>query len=107
MLSARRRPGRSGGLRSCSAAGKLAVIRYPARGTFAAFKGMRKNGLDVLAVYHSHPTTAPVPSRKDVDRNYSEDLMSLIISLAGSGPIMRGWWPASTEYQGPDWSVIG
>ena len=25
--------------------------------------------LDLLAVYHSHPTSEPVPSRRDVDEN--------------------------------------
>src|SRR5262245_39206750 len=32
---------------------------------FRAAKDMRGRGLEIIAVYHSHPTTEPVPSRKD------------------------------------------
>src|SRR5947209_1384872 len=41
------------------------------RSLFEAHRDMWKSGLDVLAVYHSHPTSAAVPSRKDVERNFS------------------------------------
>ena len=72
---------------------------------FAAFKDMRKRGLDVLAVYHSHPTTEPVPSRKDLAQNYSEDVMNLIISLAGPEPEVRAWWLTPSDYREAEWEV--
>src|SRR3954447_4052537 len=40
------------------------------RSMLAAMRDMIARGLDVVAVYHSHPTSRPVPSRKDLDRNY-------------------------------------
>ncbi|HKB37879.1 MAG TPA: M67 family metallopeptidase [Gemmataceae bacterium] len=78
-----------------------------ARGQFAAEKDMRRKGLDVLAVYHSHPTTAPVPSRKDLARNYSKDVVNLIISLAGPEPVVRGWWLTETDYHEAELTVTG
>ena len=76
-------------------------------GNFAADKDMRRKRLDVLAVYHSHPTTAPVPSRKDLARNYSKDVVNLIISLAGPEPVVRGWWLTETDYREAEWTVTG
>lgn len=61
------------------------------RSMFRAEKTRREAGLEFLAVYHSHPTSAPVPSRKDLERNYSEDVMSLIISLQDDFRWMLGW----------------
>src|SRR5687767_2466383 len=48
---------------------------------FKAFKDMRQRNIDVVAVYHSHPTSAPVPSKTDLERNYSPEVINLIISL--------------------------
>jgi len=62
------------------------------RSMFAAHKAMRASGTDVLAVYHSHPTSDPVPSRRDLDRSYSEMVMNLIIGLKAAEPDVRGWW---------------
>jgi proteasome lid subunit RPN8/RPN11 len=69
------------------------------RSMFAAVKAMRAAGTDVLAVYHSHPASAPVPSRRDRERNYSEQVVNLIIGLAGGEPEVRGWWLTATAYR--------
>jgi proteasome lid subunit RPN8/RPN11 len=62
------------------------------RSMFDALRALDRAGLEILAVYHSHPTSAPIPSRTDLDRNYSEDVMNLIISLASDPPLTRAWW---------------
>ncbi len=58
---------------------------------FLAQKDIRQKNLTELAIYHSHPTSAPIPSRKDLARNYSADVMNLIISLESEPPLMRAW----------------
>ena len=54
----------------------------------AAVKDMRANGTRILAVYHSHPASAPVPSKKDIERNYARDVLSVIV---GPGGEVRAW----------------
>ncbi len=74
-------------------------------GLFAAHKDMRLRGLDVLAIYHSHPAAAPVPSRTDLARNYCPGVVYLIISLQTEPALMRGWWLAETTFREAEFIV--
>jgi proteasome lid subunit RPN8/RPN11 len=74
---------------------------------FAAHRAMRGRGLEVLAVYHSHPASPPVPSRTDRARNYSPDVVSLIISLTTTPPTVRGWWLTDQAYREAEWEIGG
>jgi [CysO sulfur-carrier protein]-S-L-cysteine hydrolase len=77
------------------------------RTLFDAYKDMRLHGLDVLAVYHSHPASAPVPSRTDLERNGMGDaVVCLIVSLASTPPLVRGWWLGETDYWEAVWEMI-
>src|SRR5438477_6989417 len=41
----------------------------------AAFRAMRAEALELLSVYHSHPVSSPLPSRRDIERNtYGESV---------------------------------
>jgi proteasome lid subunit RPN8/RPN11 len=63
------------------------------RSILDAHKAMRGAGLVEVAVYHSHPTSDPIPSRKDRDDNpYDEFVMHLILSFKNGQTQMRGWW---------------
>src|SRR5262245_31477596 len=59
----------------------------------------RESGLEFVAVYHSHPTSPPIPSKTDLAEFYWDGHMSLIISLAEPEPEMRGWWLTNTDYR--------
>ena len=76
------------------------------RSMFAAVRDMTSRGLDVLAVYHSHPTSPPVPSKKDLARNYSPEVVNLIVSLTTTPPTVRGWWLTDVEYREAEWEVV-
>jgi proteasome lid subunit RPN8/RPN11 len=73
---------------------------------FVAVRDMRKHNLEVLAVYHSHPTSAPLPSKTDLERNYSPDVVNLIISLHGAEPVMRGWWLTDRDSREAEWVCL-
>jgi [CysO sulfur-carrier protein]-S-L-cysteine hydrolase len=63
-----------------------------AREMFAAHKDMRHRQIDLLAIYHSHPTSEPIPSGTDLEQNsYGTTVVHLIVSLKGSEPILRAW----------------
>jgi len=79
-----------------------------ARDMLAAMKAMRAAGTVELAIYHSHPTSAPVPSRKDLARNFwGETAVHVIVSLAGAEADVRAWWLTETDYRPAEWGVEG
>ena len=75
------------------------------RSMLAAVKDMRTRGIDVLAVYHSHPTSEPIPSKRDLERNYSSQVMNLIVGLAGANPKVAGWWLTESDFFPAEWFV--
>lgn len=82
--------------------------RYNAepRGLFAAHRTIGAAGLELLAIYHSHPTSAPIPSRTDLELNNHPEAVHLIISLQSTLPEMRGWWLEEQRYDEADWRLI-
>lgn len=56
-----------------------------------AFKEMRKNRTDLLAIYHSHPHSPAYPSATDVRLAFYTDVYYLIISLEKEKPIVRAF----------------
>lgn len=70
------------------------------RDMLTAFRTMRERGLELLAIYHSHPTSEAVPSRRDIERNtYGETAAHVIVSLAGSEPVVRAWWLTEMDFR--------
>lgn len=80
--------------------------RSEPRSMFQAIKRMRQENQEILAIYHSHPTSAPVPSRTDLARFYSSDVVHLILGFAGAEPLMRGWWLTESSYEEATWHVV-
>jgi proteasome lid subunit RPN8/RPN11 len=77
-----------------------------AKEMFGAIRDMRHLGTEILAVFHSHPTSEPIPSRTDLERNYSEEVMNLIVGLRECDPVMRGWWLSSKAYRAAEWELL-
>ena len=75
------------------------------RSMFDAYRAMRERETEILAVYHSHPTSDPIPSGKDLERSYSPDVVNVIISLKTGEPEVRSWWLTSTNHQEAEWEL--
>jgi proteasome lid subunit RPN8/RPN11 len=74
---------------------------------FSADRDIRRQGWDVLAIYHSHPTSEPIPSRKDLERNNWPQVVSLIVSLTTTPPTVRAWWLSTESYSEAEWTIQG
>ncbi len=48
---------------------------------FQAFTELEDLGLDLLAIYHSHPDTECYPSRTDIEKAYFTEAIYMIVSL--------------------------
>jgi proteasome lid subunit RPN8/RPN11 len=70
------------------------------RDMLAAFRSMRASGTELLAIYHSHPASAAVPSARDrSDNTYGESVVHVIVGLAGAEPDVRAWWLGETGFR--------
>lgn len=59
-----------------------------------AEKRCRELQLQVLAIFHTHPTSQAIPSQYDIADHYSSEVMCLILSLIETSQPLRGWWIA-------------
>ncbi len=59
---------------------------------FRVIKDIRNCGLEMMAIYHSHPKTQPRPSAEDIRLALTPEVVYVIVSLAGDGePSIRGF----------------
>ena len=59
---------------------------------FKVIKDIREAGLEMLAIYHSHPETPARPSAEDIRLALTPDVTYVIVSLAnGDHPAMKGF----------------
>jgi [CysO sulfur-carrier protein]-S-L-cysteine hydrolase len=69
-----------------------------------AHKAMRALGIEIVGIYHSHPTSRPVPSATDLERNfYGEHAVHFIISLQKEPPEIRAWWLKPDSFSEAAW----
>ena len=80
--------------------------RSEPRSMFRAMKDMRTLGHEIVAIYHSHPISEPIPSRTDLERNYSPDVVNFIIGLQGAVPNVRGWWLLESGFEEAAWEIV-
>lgn len=58
---------------------------------FTAVKDARAKGLEMRAVYHSHPASLAHPSQEDIKLAYDPNMAYFIISLAGGNQEARAF----------------
>lgn len=59
---------------------------------FAVVKDIRSAGLEMLAIYHSHPETPARPSAEDIRLALTPDVIYVIVSLQGANaPAVKGF----------------
>jgi len=72
----------------------------------AAVVDLRKRGAQMLAIYHSHPRWAAIPSRTDLNENHYGPLPRIIVSLLGDTPEVRVWRLDPESYEELPWQVV-
>ncbi len=59
---------------------------------FAVVKDIRSAGLEMLAIYHSHPETPARPSTEDIRLALTPDVIYVIVSLqSANAPAVKGF----------------
>ena len=59
---------------------------------FAVVKKMRSDGVEMLAVYHSHPESPARPSAEDIRLALTPGVVYVILSLQdGDNPVVKGF----------------
>ena len=67
---------------------------------------LRERGGEFLAIYHSHPRWAAIPSRTDLATNYYGDLPRIIVSLLAEPPDVRAWRLTPYDYAELPWRTV-
>ena len=81
-------------------------FRSDGKDLFDASRDMRERGIELLAIYHSHPSSDPIPSATDLKENYyGLHVVNFIISLKGGTPVMRGWLLKEESFAEVDWEL--
>jgi [CysO sulfur-carrier protein]-S-L-cysteine hydrolase len=80
-------------------------VRYTAepRDAIDAVVWLRDRKAEILAIYHSHPHSAAIPSQTDLRENYWGDMPRIIVSLAGTEPAVRIWRLGPDSYEPLAW----
>lgn len=81
--------------------------RYDAdpKDLIAAVQDLRARGAEILAIYHSHPRWAAVPSKADLRENHYGDVPRIIVSLLGETPEVRAWRLDPDSYEELPWTI--
>ncbi len=58
---------------------------------FEVVKKAREDGLEIVAVYHSHPETPARPSSEDIALAYDPNIQYVIVSLCGDVPCVKSF----------------
>lgn len=68
-----------------------------------AFKEMREKQEELFAIFHSHPHSEAIPSKKDLNDAAYEKALNIIISLSTEGVLdMRGFFYREKQVEAVD-----
>ncbi|WP_435010231.1 Mov34/MPN/PAD-1 family protein [Tundrisphaera lichenicola] len=83
-------------------------VRYDAdpRDLMTAVQSLRARQAEILAIYHSHPRWAAIPSQTDLRENHYGDVPRIIVSLLGETPEVRVWRLDPDSYEELPWSIM-
>jgi proteasome lid subunit RPN8/RPN11 len=81
--------------------------RYDAdpRDLIDAVVALRARQAEILAIYHSHPRWAAVPSQTDLKENHYGPVPRIIVSLLGETPEVRVWRLDPDAYEELAWNL--
>jgi len=58
---------------------------------FQTLRSARDAGLELIANYHSHPSTPSRPSEEDIRLAYDPEIIYIIVSLASEVPVIKAF----------------
>jgi proteasome lid subunit RPN8/RPN11 len=73
---------------------------------FEAFKDANKQGLRLIACYHSHPKTPARPSEEDIKLAYDPNISYVIVSLADLEPDVKSFKIKKGEVAKEDMEIL-
>ncbi len=83
------------------------AYRSEPRSILAAYREIDRLGLDIVGVYHSHPTAPPNPSQTDLGNNsLGDQVVHVIISLTTDPPTVRAWRLFESNGIEADWELL-
>ena len=71
----------------------------------AAHIDFRGWGAEILAIYHSHPRWAAIPSETDLAENHYGPVPRIIVSLLENVPVVRTWRLEPSSFHELPWRV--
>jgi proteasome lid subunit RPN8/RPN11 len=81
------------------------AYRSEPRSMLAAMKAMRADGTDLVAIYHSHPASDPVPSKRDLAENEYGDVLHVIVGFVGPVSDVCVWQITKDGCEEIEWAI--
>jgi proteasome lid subunit RPN8/RPN11 len=65
--------------------------RMDTKEVLSVMRQLDEDGMELNAIYHSHPATPARPSKVDIAQAYMP-VLYVILSLCGEAPVLRGYY---------------
>jgi proteasome lid subunit RPN8/RPN11 len=72
----------------------------------AAVVVLRERRAEIVAIYHSHPRWAAIPSETDLRENHYGPVPRIIVSLLGPTPEVRIWRLDPDSFEELPWQIV-